>query len=110
MATDTRSITKKQRKHEHPCSYLWYGKHAYKPIEEVIDKWPDYFLWEVSEFLDVTVQQARYFKDKYGMELPAEVIAPAEVEPYEYTKGSPEGEYADVCKQYVETYWPDELQ
>lgn len=99
-----------KRKHEFPVTHWWYGKHAYRPIEEVIDKWPDYFIWAVQKFQDVTVQQAKYFKDKYGMELPAEVIAPAEVEPYEYTKGSPEGEYADVCKQYVETYWPDELQ
>lgn len=98
------------RKRELPCSYLWYGKHAYKPIEEVIDKWPDYFLWEVSSFLDVTPAQAEYFKEKYGMELPPEVIAPAEVQPYEYKKDSPEGEYEELCNQYVKTYWAKELQ
>lgn len=99
-----------KRRHELPVTHWWYGKHAYRPIEEVIDKWPDYFIWAVSSFQDVSVQQAKYFKEKYGMELPSEVIAPAEVEPFVFTKESTSEEYIELCKKYVETYWPQELQ
>lgn len=67
---------------EVPCLYLWYGKHAYKPMEEVMEKWPDYFLWAVDEFLDITPDQASHFKDLYGEEIPPEYIK--DVPPFDY--------------------------
>ena len=85
---------------ESPVVKMWYGKMAGRTIEEIIDTKPDYFIWMVEQFQDITVDQARYFKEKYGMELPPDVIAPSDTIPYEHTKDSPEGEYIDICKLY----------
>lgn len=91
---------------EWPVSKMWYGKMAGKTIEEIIDNYPRYFIWMVKAFQNVTVPQARYFQDKYGMELPREVVQ--DVVPYEYVyKKSPEGEYEKLCRGEItieETY------
>lgn len=82
---------------EYPVVKMWYGKGAGRTIEEIIDWKPDYFIWMVEKFLDVTPAQASYFEQKYGMKLPPEVIR--DVPPYEWKKGSPEEEYAEICKR-----------
>ena len=86
---------------EYPVVEMWYGKLAGSSIEKIIDLDPEYFIWIVKQFQDVTVQQADYFKDKYGMELPANVVAPPGTVPYQHKKDSPEKEYINLCK----TYW-----
>lgn len=89
------------REGEYPIVRFWYGKGAkYKTIEELIDNEPKLFLWYVEKFQDVTVKQAQHFKDRYGMDLPDEVIS--DVEPYEHRKGapSPDTEYEKICEEY----------
>ena len=86
---------------EYPIVRFWYGKGArYRSIEELIDGNPKWFIWAVENFQDVTPTQAKHFSDKYGIELPTEVIA--DVEPYEHKKGSPSPDtvYEDICKEY----------
>lgn len=91
---------------EWPVLKMWYGKMAGKTVEEIVDNYPRYFIWMVKAFQDVTVTQAKYFQDKYGMDLPPEVIQ--DVIPYEYIyKHSPEEEYERLCKGEItieETY------
>lgn len=86
---------------EYPVVKMWYGKGAGRTIEEIIDWKPDYFIWLVESFLDVTPSQAEYFKNKFGMELPLEVIR--DVVPYEHRKNSPEDEYAKINTLFPRT-------
>lgn len=81
---------------EYPVHHMWYGKGAGRTIEEIIDWKPDYFIWLVQTFLDVTPSQAAYFKKKLGMDLPREVIR--DVVPYIHHKLSPPEEYERICK------------
>ena len=96
-------------RHPYPTYGMASMSFLHKAIEEVMDKWPDYMIWCIECFQDVTVAQAKHFKERYGMELPAEVIAPAEVEPFVFTKENTSEDYIDLCKRYIETYWPEEL-
>lgn len=82
---------------EYPVHHMWYGKGAGRTIEEIIDWRPDYFIWLVQTFLDVTPSQAAYFKKKYGMDLPKEYIR--DVQPYIHLKNSPTEEYKEVCEK-----------
>lgn len=89
---------------EYPVTKMWYGKGAGRTIEEIIDWKPDYFIWMVDRFLDVSPSQAEYWNKKFpGMELPDYVISPADVIPYTYTKESPADEYELLCKEYSKT-------
>lgn len=64
-------------------------------MEEVIRTKPDYFIWAVETFQDITREQAELFRELYGESLPEEVIR--DVPPYVFTKDSPEGEYEQIC-------------
>ena len=89
---------KKHNKHtrEYPVAYLWYGKHAYEPIEQVIQLYPDYFFWMLETFQNVTPGQAAHFKVCYGEVIPPEAIE--DVEPYYYIKKDPPELYQELCK------------
>ena len=66
---------------EIPVTKMWYSKAArFKSTEEWIDQDPEHFIWAVDRFLDVTPKQAEYFKNKWGMDLPQEVVR--DVEPF----------------------------
>jgi len=87
---------------EYPILRFWYGKGAkYSSIEELIDNNPSWFIWAVEKFQDVTPAQANHFKERYGMELPLEVIS--DVSPYEHTKNSPNPDtnYMKLCEEYA---------
>lgn len=63
------------RKGEYPITRFWYGKGAkYGSIEALIRENPQYFIWTVEKFQDVTKEQAELFHNIYGMELPQEVV------------------------------------
>lgn len=81
---------------EYPVVYLWYGKKAYRPIEEIMKDDVDYFFWLLEKFQNVTVEQAEYFKGLYGADIPNLFIE--NVKPYEYLKGDPEELYLELCK------------
>ena len=91
---------------EYPITRFWYGKAArFKSIEELIDQDPLYFIWAVQTFQDVTPAQANHFKNKYGMELPDNVIAPKELKPYNPPKDIHKRPwdltYKELCDQYM---------
>lgn len=94
---------KKGNHGEHPVTAMWYGKMAGKTIEEIIDTDPSYFVWMLSGFLDVTVQQAKYFEEKYGLALPENVIAPPEISAWTHCEDTLENEYKELCKEYWKT-------
>lgn len=78
---------------------MWYGKMAGHTIEDIIEHNVEYFIWMVKAFQDVTVSQAKFFRDKWGMDLPEEVIK--NVPPYTYNKKAPKGEYESLCKGLI---------
>jgi hypothetical protein len=76
----------KQGNHgEAPITKFWYSRKAGQTIEEIIDTDPQWFIWAVQQFQNVTPQQAAYFEQKYGMELPENVIQ--DVPPYNPDSG-----------------------
>lgn len=70
---------------EYPITKFWYSRKAGQTIEEIIDTDPRWFIWAVTQFLNVTPDQASYFEQKYGMELPDNVIQ--DVKPYDPDSG-----------------------
>ena len=86
----------KDRPSEWPIVKFWYTRHKGLTIEELIDKHPDFFLWAVATFQNVTPAQAEYYHKKTGRRLNQMVIQ--DVEPYEWQPGDPEGLYMDLCK------------
>lgn len=92
---------------EYPIERFWYSKAArFSSIEELIDKDPQYFIWAVETFQDVTPKQAEHFKEVYGMELPKWCIAPADCPPYTHPRGAPldDPEYEKLCEEYDAKY------
>lgn len=92
---------------EYPIQRFWYSKAArFSSIEELIDKDPEYFIWAVETFQDVTPAQAEHFKEVYGMELPKWVISPEECVPYIHPKEAPllDPGYEELCKEYDKKY------
>lgn len=88
---------------EYPITRFWYSKAArFKSIEELIDQDPSFFIWAVEKFQDVTPAQALHFKEKYGMDLPEEVIAPERLEPYNPPKKVEvwDNTYKELCDKY----------
>lgn len=82
---------------EYPIVRFWYGKGArFKTIEELMDEDPDWFLWALEKFQNVTVEQAHHFKEKYGMNIPPRLVE--NVPPYEHVKGDPESLYMELCQ------------
>ncbi len=47
----------KNRRNKYPIIRLWYTKYRGLTVEELIDKYIDFFNWMVSEFQDVTSSQ-----------------------------------------------------
>lgn len=82
---------------------MWYGKGAGRTLEEIMAWKPDYFLWLVETFLDVTPEQAAHWSGLYpgpDFRLPPEVISPPELRPYLHTRGVPEDTYSRLCQVY----------
>lgn len=81
---------------EYPIVKFWYGKGArFKTIEDLMDGNPDWFLWALERFQNVTVGQAKHFKEKYGLDIPSRFVE--DVPPYEYRVGDPEALYQELC-------------
>lgn len=85
---------------EWPVTKMWYGKMAGHTIEDIIENNVSYFIWMVKAFQDVTVKQAKFFRDKWGMDLPEEVIK--DVPPYTYSRKAPEKEYESLCEGLID--------
>lgn len=85
---------------EWPVTKMWYGKMAGHTIEDIIENNVSYFIWMVKAFQDVTVKQAKFFRDKWEMDLPEEVIK--DVPPYTYSRKAPEKEYEMLCKGLID--------
>ena len=81
---------------EYPVAYLWYGKHAYEPLEQIMDLYPDYFLWMLEKFQNVTTSQATFFQKKYQVDIPPEAVE--NVPPYVYVRKDPPELYEALCK------------
>lgn len=85
---------------EWPVTKMWYGKMAGHTIEDIIENNVSYFIWMVKAFQDVTVKQAKFFRDKWEMDLPEEVIK--DVIPYTYSRKAPEKEYERLCEGLID--------
>lgn len=85
---------------EWPVTRMWYGKMAGHTIEDIIENNVSYFIWMVKAFQDVTVKQAKFFRKKWEMDLPEEVIK--DVVPYTYSRKAPEKEYERLCQGLID--------
>lgn len=83
-------------RHEYPVTHMWYTKHKGRTIEWIIDHDPDYLVWMVKTFQDLTPSQAQYFFDRHGKRFRDEFVQ--DVTPYTYEKGDPEEMYAELCE------------
>lgn len=93
---------------EYPVTKMWYGKGAGRSIKEIIDWKPDYFIWLVEKFLDVTPSQAKYFSDKFGINLPLEVISPSWIVPFSPHMNKKDSPFQiEDIKQYLSPGSPD---
>ena len=86
----------KNRRSEWPVVRFWYTKKKGQTVEEIIKSDITFFEWMVSNFQNVTPQQARVYNQLTNKKLPTEVIQ--DVEPYEWHKGDPEALYTELCK------------
>lgn len=86
----------KNRRSEWPVVRFWYTKKKGQTVEEIIKSDITFFEWMVSNFQNVTPQQARVYNQLTNKKLPTEVIQ--DVEPYEWQKGDPEALYTELCK------------
>lgn len=85
-----------ERVREYPIVRFWYSKAArFKSIEELMDNDPDYFLWALGAFQNITVDQANHFEEKYGLKIPPKFVE--DVPPYEHMKGDPVELYQELC-------------
>lgn len=88
--------TKPNRIGEWPIVKFWYTKKKGLTIEEVIDKDPDWFIWAVITFQNVTKKQSDYFFKRTGKKLSEKLIQ--DVEPYEWMYGDPDELYMELCE------------
>lgn len=82
-------------RHEYPIVSFWYTKYKGRTIEWIIDHDPEYFIWMVKTFQDVTPSQAEYFFSIHKRRIKDEYIQ--DVEPYEWVKGDPVELYEELC-------------
>lgn len=83
------------RRNEWPVTMMWYTKKKGQDIENIIDSDPDFFMWMVETFQNVTPQQANYFKRKYAVVVPEKFIQ--DVEPYTWEEEDPDRIYMEIC-------------
>lgn len=81
---------------EYPITTLWYTRKKGMSIEEVIDKDPDWMMWAIRSFQNLTPKQAEYFKKRTGVTINPKFIQ--DVEPYEWMKGDSDKLYAELCE------------
>lgn len=83
------------RRYEWPVTHMWYTKKSGMTIEEIIDSDPEFFMWMVETFQNVTPTQARYFYGKVGIRIPSEWIQ--DVEPYDHKPTDSDRLYSELC-------------
>jgi len=66
-----------------PYNIFPNGKYSGESIMNVIDNDPEYVIWCVMNFLDLTPGQAKYLGDKYNKEVPDRYIKLVEKDPEE---------------------------
>lgn len=83
------------RNYEWPVTHMWYTKKKGQTIEEIIDTDPDFFIWMVETFQNVTPKQASHFRQRTGIIIPGIFIQ--DVEPYDHIPADPDKLYMELC-------------
>ena len=86
---------KPTRRKEWPVTHMWYTKKCGMTMEEIIDTDPDFFIWMVETFQNITPNQADHFYRKAGFRVPDECIQ--DVEPYDHRTTDPVKLYMELC-------------
>lgn len=81
---------------EWPIVKFWYTRKKGKTIEEIIDTDPDWLIWAIKEFQNLTPKQAKYYELKTKKKLNPKYIQ--DVEPYEWKSGDSDELYMDLCE------------
>lgn len=84
------------RNFEWPITHFWYTKKKNQTIEHIIDTDVSFFEWAVSNFQNVTPEQAKYYYWKTGRKIDPRVIQ--DVEPYNHDKNDPDEMYMELCR------------
>lgn len=64
-------------------------------MEEIITEDPDFFIWMVETFQNITPKQAECFYIKTGVRVPPECIQ--DVTPYDHHRDDPDRMYMELC-------------
>lgn len=80
---------------EWPIKSWWYTRKKGLTIEETIDKDPDWMLWAIKSFQNITPEQARYLYKKTGKRVNPKYIQDVPV--YVWEPGDTDSLYMDIC-------------